>query len=548
MNNSTINCPRHQATALASKCAAIAALGVTLLGLQSCAAPGTAPAPGVRNEVRYVAPDVRERAAPAQARPELTADDTGPLALTVEDAVLVALEHNQALVVEKLNPPIARTLVEQQRAAFDPILRADVGIGRDRINPDRTGAVAAGRTSTVVGGISLGQYFPTGTSVSIDVTSDAFWRRPLGDYHASRIGLTATQALLRDFGVDVNLVNVRQARLDVLRTEFELRGFAEQLVAEVERAYWRTVLSAKQIQIYEESLQLAEQQLTEARERVEVGRLAETELAAGQAELARRREGLINARSSYAANRLRLLRLLNPKSAGGWLRPVETESRPEVPQEDELTPVEEHVKTAVWMRPELNQARLGVERNELELVRTRNGLLPQLDLFITLGRTGYADSFGESWRDLASGDSYDILGGVALEYPLYNRAARAEHQRALLNRSQAAEAVKNLAQLVELDVREAHIEVQRAREQVAATAATRHFQQESLRAESEKFRVGVSTSLLVAQAQRDLLSSQIAEVEAAVNYMLALVDLYRLDGSLLVRRGVVIGPDLRLSK
>jgi outer membrane protein TolC len=51
--------------------------------------------------------------------------------------------------------------------------------------------------------------------------------------------------------------------------------------------------------------------------------------------------------------------------------------------------------------------------------------------------------------------------------------------------------------------------------------------------------VGKSTSLLVAQAQRDLVSSQIAEVEAVVNCLKALVDLYRLEGSLLERRGVI---------
>jgi outer membrane protein TolC len=82
------------------------------------------------------------------------------------------------------------------------------------------------------------------------------------------------------------------------------------------------------------------------------------------------------------------------------------------------------------------------------------------------------------------------------------------------------------------------VEANRLKEQVAATAATRRFQEETLRAETEKFRVGKSTALLVAQAQRDLLQSQIAEVEAVVNDLKALVELYRQDGSLLERRGI----------
>jgi len=44
---------------------------------------------------------------------------------------------------------------------------------------------------------------------------------------------------------------------------------------------------------------------------------------------------------------------------------------------------------------------------------------------------------------------------------------------------------------------------------------------------------------LVAQAQRDLLESQISETQAIANQLKALVELYRLEGSLLERRGIM---------
>ncbi len=61
-----------------------------------------------------------------------------------------------------------------------------------------------------------------------------------------------------------------------------------------------------------------------------------------------------------------------------------------------LDEVEPHVALALRMRPDLNQARLLWQRDDLEIVKTRNGLLPRLDLFVTLGRTGFAESFGNS--------------------------------------------------------------------------------------------------------------------------------------------------------
>jgi outer membrane protein TolC len=127
---------------------------------------------------------------------------------------------------------------------------------------------------------------------------------------------------------------------------------------------------------------------------------------------------------------------------------------------------------------------------------------------------------------------------MRFEYPFWNRQAQARHQRAQLSREQSEKALENLSQLVEVDVRTAYIEVNRSKQQIAASTATRKFNEEKLRIETEKFRVGRSTSFLVAQAQRDLLVSRIAEVQALANYLKALVDLYQQDGSLLERRGI----------
>jgi outer membrane protein TolC len=91
-----------------------------------------------------------------------------------------------------------------------------------------------------------------------------------------------------------------------------------------------------------------------------------------------------------------------------------------------------------------------------------------MDLFITLGKSGYADSFGESVSNI-SGDNYDALAGVRFQYPLWNRDAKAGHERALLSREQAEKALANLSQLVEVDVRTAYIEVTRAKQQIAGS-------------------------------------------------------------------------------
>ena len=463
----------------------------------------------------------------------------GPLKITITEAILLCLENNRSLVVQRLNPAIQQTAEEQERAVFDPAINADVSAGRvkgERLA--RSGSDTEDFTTDIAEGIiSLEQYFPTGTTVALEAGS-AMNDSSLYEsrFYDSRLGMTVTQALLRGFGTDVNLARLRQARMDTRMSEYELRGFTESLVAEVERTYWDFALARRQIEIVEESLKVARQQLNETRELIDVGRLARAELPAVQAEVAAQEQALIQARANKESIRLQLLRLLNPAGPGIWQRELDLIHQPTLP-EIKLEDVELHVAVSKRMRPVLNEARLEILRGDLELVKTKNGLLPLMDLFITLGKSGYGDSFGESVSNIKK-DNYDALGGIQFNYPVFNRDAEALHRRAQLIREQAQKSLENLSQLVEVDVRTAYIEVNRTKQQIAASSATRMFNEEKLRTETEKMRVGKSTSFLVAQAQRDLLVSRIAEVQALANYLKALIDLYRQDGSLLERRRI----------
>jgi outer membrane protein len=504
---------------------------------------------GVRSPADYIGPKgseptetaraVAEPNVPAVSEPESAKSTTaakGPIQVTVAQAILLSLENNRSLVVQRMSPQITRTFEQEQRAVFDPVVTGQLAYGQNKVEAGPITSDLSGPSASV----GVQEFLPTGTTVGVTgSTSLAEVQGLTADERASRIAFNATQSLLRGFGPAVNLASINQAKIDTKISQYELRGFAQTLVAQVEQTYWDYALAERQIEIFNQSLDLAQKQLEETRERIRVGDLAQTELSAAEAEVALRREDLINARSDLAKIKLNLLRLVNPPGSNLWDRQVELASLPTIPSIT-LDDVESHVALAMRMRPDLNQAKLLWQRGDLEVVKTRNGLLPRLDLFVTLGKSGYAESFGKSVENL-DGDSYDTLVGLSFEYPALNRGAQARHLRAVLTRQQAKEAIGNLSQLVEVDVRTAYLEIARSQEQVAATAATRKLQEEKLRSETEKFRLGKSTSLLVAQAQRDLVSSQIAEVQAVVNYLQSFVEMYRQEGSLLERRGIA-GP------
>jgi outer membrane protein len=466
------------------------------------------------------------------------AAESGPLQITIESAILLTLENNQGLKVEQFVTPVTSTFEDQEQAVFDPVLNAltEYTLDKGVTQQPFTSGLFENTQNDVLATAGISKFFSTGTQVAVEASAERTWSDYYSDKYASRLGFSVTQALLRGAGTAVNLASLQQAQITTRISEYEFRGFAQDLVALVEDTYWDYALAQRQIKIFEESLKVAEQQLRDVEEMISVGRLAESEAVAAQAEIAVQRQGLIAAQGTMETTRLRLLKLLNPLGSTLWDREVVLTQKPILP-EAMLDHVKRHVDIALRWRPDYNQAKLGVERDDLEIVKTKNGLLPKMDFFITLGKTGYADSFGSSVSNI-TGDYYDALAGVTFQYPIRNRDAKARYQRSVLVKDQTLEAVANLEQLIELEVRSAYIDVANAREQISASTASRKLQEEKLRIETERLKVGRSTTFLVSQAQRDLLSSQIAEVQAVANYLKALVAMYRLEGSLLERRGI----------
>ncbi|MBI1371753.1 MAG: TolC family protein [Phycisphaera sp.] len=499
--------------------------------------------PGKSLEPKSIEPVAVTQDKPAPL-PSLEGD--GPLALSVEQATLLALRNNRDLAVERFNPVIVGAYEQIERGVFDPEVFA--GLHHEQGTAEETARSTGARFSVDAretgGGAGVRQKLPSGTTVeaTVDQTRNISNRAP--EQHELRLGLTVTQSLLRGFGPAVNLATVRQAELDTVASTYELRGYTEALLAEAETAYWRYVLAEQEIAIFERSLEVAKQQLADVRQRIDVGDRPEAEAAAARAEVARREQALIDARSVVEERRLRLVRLINPGATGQLGRQVRAVTEPKAADAQPITDVDDRLKLAQAKRPEVNEAMLRLEQRRLETVVTRNGLLPKLDLFVTVGKSGFADTFTDSFSNLRS-ETYDFAAGVSISQTLGRRAAEARDQIAWSSRRQAAAAVTNLRQLIDLDVRLAVNEVDRAHKQIQATATTRVLQEQTLEAERQRFNVGASTALLVAQAQRDLLAAQIDEAQAIVNYRIALIGLYLAEGSLLDRRGIRIdAPDL----
>jgi outer membrane protein TolC len=315
-------------------------------------------------------------------------------------------------------------------------------------------------------------------------------------------------------------------------------GIAQTLTAEIEKSYWDYFLALGKVHIYGKAVGLAKKMVKETRERITAGQKAESEIFFLQAEAATQEQSLIDAKSAQEKTRITLLRLMSPPSMDLWNRHLRLLTKPKIP-EDSVEELQEHVQVAMSYRPDINQARLEQQKGQLEIVKTKNGLLPKLDLFIMLGRTGYSETFAGSVYDYSAGyGGADVIGRLKLEIPVFNRRAEAEHTKSVIQLAQQREAVDNLLQLAQQDVLLAYVEIHRAKDQMAAASRSLKFQFEKLEAQTEKYRLGVGSAFQVAQAQRDIVSSQISALQARIEYLKGLTQFYVAEGSLLARRGI----------
>jgi len=460
------------------------------------------------------------------------------LKIDLQEAILTALEHNPSVSIQRLQPKIAKTWVKEQGAIYDPTISASANKTKTKqqrflgSRPDPF-ELTSDRSQYDVG---ISQNLPTGTTISANASMSASLSSIYTDQFSGNVGITVTQALLQGFGLGTNLANLRKARIDYEISKAELKGVAEEIIASVEKAYWVLYLTREEINIQQRSLELAQKQLKESEERVAVGKLPELELAAVHAEVATRSEALIDAQSRYEQARLSFLYLLNPSDQTSWATIPFPVDKPFVPV-DTLDTIDVHEQLGLKYRVDLQQARLSLQKGEIEITRTKNGLLPKLDFFITFGRTTYSKTFRDAIPDIHS-PFYDINGGLTFYFPVTDRQAIAQYSRAKHSREQMELSLKNMERLVQWDVRSAYIEVLRSKEQITATRVARELQAQKLEAELEKFRVGKSTNFLVLQAQRDFTASQLNEARSMVAYLNALVDLYLMEGTLLERRGI----------
>jgi Outer membrane protein len=225
-----------------------------------------------------------------------------------------------------------------------------------------------------------------------------------------------------------------------------------------------------------------------------------------------------------------------------WLTQIEVTDAPPI-----ATPtldVDAAVKRALADRSDLQRARKDIETANVGVTYTTNQKLPDVRVNANyaangLGGTqvlrtggfpgtiigsGPGTDFGSVLNQLFSSDYPTWSVGLNVSYPLGTSADQANAARAQLERKQADARLKSIESRAILQIRNAAYQVDMNAKRIETTRAARELAEQRLDSERKRLDVGMSTSFLVIQAQRDLAQARTNELGAILSYDLSLVD------------------------
>ena len=412
--------------------------------------------------------------------------------------------------------------------------------------------------SFVSTGIDYQQGFSTGAQLEayVDNAAQVLYANgaQYNPFHAPGTSITLTQPLLRGRGREVNLRFIRIARLDQQGSRLVFEQQLLETIYGISRLYYDLVSLGENIGVKEESLAAAQRLYKDDKYQVEEGTLAPIELTRVQALLSSSRLDLIQAQGQYHQQevilRQQLLRKMgDPTVNFVSIIPTDPIIVPDDPADLDIS---ELTRDALANRPDLAQAALQLETDEIAAKASRNNVKPLLNMYAnvetrgsslvpyqTLGSTG--TGLATSPADLTQGGlrlSTIYQGGVQLNLPLRNRIAQADSARDTIQLRQAQGRTAKLENDIRQQIENASIALETAHQAYAAAVESRNYQQQLLQAEIDKFAVGASTNFMIVQDQAYLAQARSTEVAARSDWMKARISLDRALGNLLERNNI----------
>jgi outer membrane protein len=446
--------------------------------------------------------------------------------LTRDEAIVLALQHNQRIKVSSYDRGIARANVLTAYGRFDPSITFERNYSENEVPITATPLVAQ-LTKTDNYALTLNGLTPWGLTYQLGTTAqnERGTFNAFSNNYVTFGGVTITQPLLRGLGFGATLADLRIAKANRAISDWEHRQTVIDIVTSVILAYEDVAEARDNLRIAERSRDLAAQLVNDNEKRNRIGSISDADVTQARARAANRDEQILITRRSFQDRENRLRELIG--------EPVLANDRAVLTLETLVSatppPTEGAVdlRHALEWRPDYQAAKLGITIRRESDLQARNQRLPRVDFVGSYGYNGVDRDFAASRAQVRDEDHRAYSAGVVVSVPLTFAEGRGRARAARLALRQSEADLVRLEQDIAVSLAAAIGQMDTATQRVAATDRAYQLAQQALDAEQKRFRAGTSSTFLVLQLQEQLASVESSQVRAIADQRRAIANYER---------------------
>jgi outer membrane protein len=451
--------------------------------------------------------------------------------LTLDQCITRALQKNFSLEIGRYGPEIARDAIVVSKGAYEPQLSVTGATGKD------SSPGVDSKSSNLRVGVS--QYLYTGTTVSASSRLDRSSSDPafsaLNPAYDADVTLAVRQSLLAGAGVAVNRAGIERAEIGLQRAKLDYKSQVLDIIQDTENAYFNLAYAREQLLVRNFSLALAQKLYDEAKTRRDTGVATELDVLQAEVGVANARRNAILAEQEAKDRQEALLALIGQFELDAPLGSVRFS------EVTDATPVfASSYQLAKLNQPDFLSSQAAIDQLRLDLKLAKDAARPDLSVGAALGLSGTNGSGSDAFNDALDRQGHSWQVDFAFNYPWGQKADKARERQSLaaLNREQTR--LRQAEQTIEIQVRSAVRSVETNLESVKIASLASTLSQKQYELEKAKFDAGLSTSRRVLEAQDDLETARVSELQAKVSLHTAISALHRIEGSSLQRYAVEI--------
>ena len=473
--------------------------------------------------------------------------------LSLQRAIEMAMQQNIDLKLARLVPAVSEANVVAAEALFDATFFTNASFSiqdrprqTSRLGGTTIGTSLADQDDSSVE-IGIRKLLDSGGQLTISTGWDYVNNRARGinlvpdPAFTNRVTLALSQPLLRNFGAQVNRAQIMISRNALRRDALLMHGQANAIIGQVEASYWQLVFAISQLAIQQHLLEqtLETQRIVQGREGHDVTQL---QLAQAESFVTLREGDVLQAeRNVYeASDRLKLLVNSPHLPLGDEMVIVPTDQPIEMPVNYNLL---DAITTALRHRPEVREALVNIDDASIRQQVADNQRLPLLTVNAQLEYYGLDTNIGGAYGELDDGNFLEYLASIQFEQPIGSRLAEADYRRSRLERQAVVLDYRNVVRNSILDVKSALRNLQTSWKLIATFRDARRAAAENLRALQARKDSGIELTpeFLLSEeldTQQRVAQSELQELQALVDYNIALIQLHQATGTLLEHNNV----------